>query len=121
MTRALAPLALVWLVALLGGCGANAPTYAGCTDDLDCASAPDACYRVLFTRTDGSEADGSFCSLECASDADCPEDGACVALDGDPERRFFCADRCAASADCYAGLACTAVEGADRSMQLCLP
>ncbi|HJL17000.1 MAG TPA: hypothetical protein RMH99_15150 [Sandaracinaceae bacterium LLY-WYZ-13_1] len=105
----------------LTGCGAGAPTYAACTDDLDCSEPSDACYRLRFTRTDGTEADGRLCSLGCASDADCPEGGACVALDGDPEARFFCAARCETSTDCYAGFACTRVEGADRTMQLCFP
>jgi len=103
------------------GCGANAPTYAGCGDDLDCGRAEDRCTRVLFTRSDGTEGDGALCTPACASDADCPEGGACVALEGDPTETFFCASRCAASADCYAGFACTEVEGADRTMRLCLP
>lgn len=105
----------------LAACGSGAPPYAGCVDDLDCPAPSDGCYRLLFTRSDGTEADGRLCSLGCASDAECPEEGACVALAGDPGATFFCAQRCAASADCYAGFACTAVDGADRSMRLCLP
>jgi hypothetical protein len=102
----------------LAGCGSGAPPYAACVDDLDCGAPSDACYRLLFTRSDGTEADGSLCSVACASDADCPEGGACVALGEDPT--FFCASPCAVSSDCYAGFACTMVSG-DRTMQLCLP
>ena len=109
------------LALLLAACGAGAPPYAECVDELDCPAPSDACYELRFTRSDGTEAEGRMCSLACASDADCPEGGACVALAGDPSSTFFCAQRCEASADCYAGFACTAVDGADRSMRLCLP
>lgn len=105
----------------LSACGSSSPPYAACVDDLDCPAPSDACYRLLFTRSDGSEADGRMCSAGCATDADCPEGGACLALEGDGAERFFCAQRCAVSADCYAGFACTEVEGADRTMRACLP
>ncbi|MBX3275178.1 MAG: hypothetical protein KF729_33240 [Sandaracinaceae bacterium] len=112
--------ALVALVALaLAGCGANAPTYAGCTDEADCAEDADACYRLLFDRTDGSRAEGNLCSRGCATDADCPLGGVCLALDGDPSATRFCAAPCARSADCYADFVCTPVSGMD--LALCLP
>ncbi len=112
--RALAPtLALLSLA-----CGANAPTYAACTDDADCATAADDCYRLLFERTDGSTADGNVCTHECATDADCTE-GVCIALDGDPSATFFCARECVVSADCYADFVCTPVEG--MGLAVCLP
>lgn len=104
----------------LASCGSGAPPYAVCVDDLDCSAPSDACYALRFTRSDGTDAEGAFCSATCARDEDCPEDGVCVALEGDPSERFFCAARCASAMDCYAGLACTEVEGA-AAMRLCLP
>lgn len=114
MRRALA------LALLLAGCGTSSPPYAACVDDLDCPAPSDACYRLRFTRSDGTEADGRMCSAGCATDADCPEGGVCLALEGDPGETFFCAQRCEVSAHCYAGLACTMVDG-ERTMQVCLP
>ena len=118
MSSGVLALAISLAVWALVGCGAGAPPYAECTDDLDCDAPSDGCYRLLFTRSDGLEADGNLCTLGCASDADCPEGGACIALGADPT--FFCAAPCAASSDCYAGFTCTMVDG-DRTMQLCLP
>ena len=105
---------------LLTACGSSSPPYAACVDDLDCPAPSEACYRLRYTRDDGSEADGRMCSAGCASDADCPEGGACLALADDPTGTFFCAQRCEASADCYAGLACTMVDGT-QTMRVCLP
>lgn len=114
MTRALA----LSVGLLATACSAGAPTYAACVDEADCADATDACYRLIFDRTDGSTAEGNLCTRACATDADCP-DGVCLALSGDPSGTFFCARRCAVSADCYADFVCTPVEGMD--LGLCLP
>ena len=114
MSRRLAPALL-----LLASCGAGAPTYAACEDDLDCSDPSDACYRLLFDRSDGTSADGNLCSRPCAEDLDCPLSAVCVALAGDPSSTRFCAAACSVSADCYAGFACTRVEAMDLS--LCLP
>lgn len=114
-------LALASLAVLLStACGSSSPPYAACVDDLDCPAPSDGCYRLRFTRDDGTEADGAMCSAGCATDDDCPEDGACLALEGDPTATFFCAQRCAVSGDCYAGSACTMVDG-ERTMDVCLP
>lgn len=104
---------------LLAACGANAPTYAGCVDDLDCAEGEDTCYRLLFDRTDGTTADGNLCTRECATDADCDE-GLCLSLGGDPAATFFCARACAVSSDCYADFVCTPLEG-EPGLAACLP
>jgi len=104
---------------LLASCGAGAPTYASCQDDLDCADTNDTCHRLLFDRSDGSTADGNLCSRGCAADADCPADGVCVALAGDPTGTRFCARPCAAPTECYADFACTRVEA--MALSLCLP
>lgn len=114
MRRAL-PLAFV----LLSACGAGAPSYATCEDDLDCTDPNDACYRLLFDRTDGSSAEGNLCSRPCEDDLDCPRSGACISLAGDPSMATFCAQRCTLASDCYADFACTAIEAMDLS--LCLP
>jgi len=112
-----------WLGALVAvalvGCGAGAPTFAGCADDLDCADAADTCYRLRFTRSDGSDADGNLCTRACATDADCGSNALCIALEGDPSGTFFCAARCEVSADCYADFVCTPLDGA--SAAACLP
>ncbi|MCB9597794.1 MAG: hypothetical protein H6719_34070 [Sandaracinaceae bacterium] len=113
----LAPLASALLLA---ACGAGAPTFADCADDLDCADAADTCYRLLFDRTDGTSADGNLCTHECATDADCGADGLCIALDGDPSASFLCARRCTVSADCYADFVCTPLDGA-MDLAACLP
>ncbi|MEZ4336390.1 MAG: hypothetical protein R3B82_07160 [Sandaracinaceae bacterium] len=112
------PLALIALGALATACGAGAPTYAGCADEADCADQGDACYRLIFDRTDGTTADGNLCTHECTTDADCT-DGVCLALGGDPASTFFCAHPCTASVDCYADFVCTPVEG--MTLGLCLP
>ena len=112
-----APLAA--LSCLLVACGAGAPSYAGCTDDLDCAEATDTCYRLIFDRSDGSEADGNLCSRDCTSDSECGADASCISLAGDPSMRFFCAARCTVSSDCYADFVCTPLDSMDSA--LCLP
>lgn len=113
-------LALGSLLALGAGCGSDSPPYASCVDGADCPLPSDGCYALRFTRSDGTEGEGSMCSATCQSDADCPEEGACLALDGDAEGRFFCSARCVGSSDCYAGFVCTVVEGAEV-MRVCLP
>ena len=104
---------------LAAGCGANAPTYASCEDDLDCSDPNDSCHRLLFDRSDGTSAAGNLCSRPCEEDLDCPLDAVCLALAGDPTATRFCAQRCDAAADCYADFACTEVAAMDLS--LCLP
>jgi hypothetical protein len=111
----------ILLLSLAIGCGTNAPTYAACDYAEDCPAPSDGCYRLLFTRSDGTEADGNLCTLSCASDDDCPDDGACLALDGDPAETFFCAQRCVDSMECFSGFRCTTIEGAPAAMQVCLP
>jgi len=107
------------VVLSLGGCGADAPTYASCEDDLDCSDPNDACYRLLFDRNDGSRGEGNLCSRGCVEDLDCPLDAVCTSLAGDPSMTRFCALVCTVADDCYADFACTSVEGMDLS--LCLP
>ena len=101
------------------GCGAGAPTFAGCADDLDCAVEADTCHRLLFDRTDGTPAAGNLCTHSCGSDADCGPGASCISLAGDPESRFFCAAECAAASDCYADFACTRIDA--MALSLCLP
>lgn len=115
--------ALVTLVLLSAGCAAGAPPYARCGGELGCAAG--RCTDLRYTRTDGSEGGGAFCSDDCTSDDDCPaldgsSDGVCVTLDRDSPTRYFCAARCTEPADCYSGLSCTAVEDTTIG-SLCLP
>lgn len=117
MRRAVSAGALV----LVFGCGTGSPPYAECSYNHDCPEPSEACYHIGFTRSDGSEGEGSFCSLACSADVDCPEDGACIALAEDPESNFFCTKPCRVSTDCYAGFACTMVDGGGATMQICLP
>lgn len=121
--RVLIAKALLAFVLVLGACAAGAPPYAQCGGSIDCAGS--SCLELRYTRTDGSEGDGAFCSALCTSDADClaldgATDAACVTLDQDPPLRFFCAARCTRESDCYAGLACTSTEDATLG-DLCLP
>jgi len=108
---------LVSLFLCLVGCSSSG-LYGGCDDGSECESPADGCYRVLLTRSDGSEGDGSLCTRGCASDADCP-DGVCLALVGDASSRFLCYPPCEEASDCPAGLLCTPVTGADGAV--CLP
>lgn len=106
----------------LSGCAGGAPPYARCGGELGCAGA--TCIELLYSRLDGTEDGGTFCSDTCTSDADCmaldgATDAACVTLDRDPPLRFFCAPRCTEPADCYAGLSCAETEGG--ALSLCLP
>ncbi len=119
--------ALAGLVSLVGfglvgfglvGCGGDAPTYGPCDDVRSCGGA-DACYRLRFGRSDGSEGDGKLCTRRCASDGDCPNDGVCLALAGDPDATYLCFERCPAEG-CFEGLACTPVTGATVE-PICLP
>jgi len=110
------------LAALLGlGC-AEAPPFAACGGTLGCAGSD--CIELRYTRLDGSEAGGPFCSNSCLTDADCQAlggtDAVCITLDVEAPVRFFCAARCTAAADCYAGLACTETD--DPAVgAVCLP
>jgi hypothetical protein len=108
------------MLALLAlGC-ASAPPYARCGGDVSCAMG--TCSSISFTRTDGTNASGSFCTSECLMDADCPDEGACIALGHDPSRTFFCVKRCTTSSDCTSGLACTTLTANDgTSFGACLP
>lgn len=100
------------------GC-ASSPPYARC-GDTPCAMG--GCYAISITRSDGTEATGSFCTNECATDADCPDEGACIALEHDSRMTYFCVDRCTGSSDCYAGLACTELTVAGSpALSACLP
>jgi len=103
------------------GCYADAPTYAGCSDTIGCASDADGCFHVLVTRTDGTSGDASLCSRSCTRHADCPDDGLCLALIGDPSGRLLCYARCASSDDCYSPLVCTSTTGAVGDPSACLP
>ncbi|MCB1004154.1 MAG: hypothetical protein KDB35_08205 [Acidimicrobiales bacterium] len=100
------------------GCGGDVPTYGPCDDARDCGG-DDACYRLRFDRSDGSEADGKLCSRRCASDEDCPGDGVCLALAGDPDATYLCFERCP-DEGCFEGLACTPVTGVEVE-PICLP
>jgi hypothetical protein len=110
------------LAALLGlGC-AEAPPFAACGGTLGCAGSD--CIELRYTRLDGSEAGGPFCSNSCLTDAECQAlggtDAVCITLDVEAPVRFFCAARCTAAADCYAGLACTETD--DPAVgAVCLP
>lgn len=117
---ALACLALAAAFAA-SGCRDTNPVYAPCGGSDDCKGAADGCYRILLTRSDGTEGDGKLCTVECSADADCPDDGACLALEGDADRSFLCYERCAEPADCYQGFRCTTVESPDGSDRVCLP
>ncbi len=106
------------IVLNLAGC-ASSPPYARC-GDTPCAMG--GCFEVSITRSDGSEASGSFCTNECARDDECPDGGACVALEHDGTMTFFCVDRCTGSRDCYAGLACTELTASGApALSACLP
>jgi len=121
MTRRLALGSLMACLLALGACSGNAaPPYAACGGSDDCTAEADACYRLSFTRADGSLADGRFCSAECASDASCPDDGVCLSLAADTSRRTICYAPCATSSDCFAGLRCTMVSGAGVAA-VCMP
>ena len=117
MTRTLSLMAMLTLSACAS---TTAPPYAECGGSGNCAGPADTCYRLRFTRSDGSAADGKFCSAACSADATCPDDGVCLALAGDASGRSICYAPCASSADCYAGLRCTAVTGA-RVPSVCMP
>jgi hypothetical protein len=106
------------LVLGLAAC-ANAPPYAHCAQ-TPCAMGE--CIQVTYTRSDGHDATGTFCSSACTADADCPDDGACIALGHDPMHTFFCVARCDASRACYAGFACTTVTpDTGAAFGACLP
>ena len=113
----------VWLIgALLAGC-ASAPPFATCGGQLGCAGSD--CVELLYTRLDGSEGGGAFCTASCLSDADCEGldgavDAVCITLDVEAPLRYLCAPRCSAPSDCYAGLACTETDAAAVG-SVCLP
>lgn len=102
------------------GCYTNAPPYAACEYQEDCAAPSTGCLELLFTRSDGTPAQGALCTVECTADADCPEDGMCLGLEGDERETYFCAQRCDASTPCYAGFRCTTIEG-PAVETVCLP
>lgn len=115
--RALIVAALLTLAA----CGGDiAPPYAECGGSDDCAAPSDACYRLRFSRSDGTMADGKFCSAVCTSDAMCPDEGVCLALAGDASGQTICYAPCTSAAACYAGLRCTSVRGASVA-SVCMP
>jgi hypothetical protein len=119
----LAHLAALGSLVVVAGCAAGAPPYARCGGDLGCAAG--RCTELLYTRADGSEGGGTFCSDDCRQDGDCAAldgsvDAVCVTLDRGSPTRYFCAARCDEPSDCYAGLSCTATEDADLG-SLCLP
>lgn len=105
---------------LLASCADVAPPYASCGGSDDCGAGADACYRVAFTRSDGSAADGRFCSRSCSSDTDCAAGGVCLSLAGDGSGTAICYAPCSVSADCYAGLRCTPTTGAAAG-SVCMP
>lgn len=109
------------VAALLSGCASEAPPYAVCGGNVGCLEPAPSCTTVLFTRSDGEDASGSFCSAPCSRDADCPEGGACLVLVGDATETAFCVARCATSANCFAGLTCTQLEGPGAGLSACLP
>lgn len=120
--RALTFAALLAATLLAPGCGDDSPAYAPCGGSDGCkGKQTDGCYRILLTRSDGSEGDGKLCTLECESDADCPDGGACLAFDADAERTFLCYERCEEPGDCYQGFRCTTVEAPDAADRVCLP
>jgi hypothetical protein len=108
---------------VLGAGCAAAPPFAACGGSLGCAGSE--CIELLYTRIDGTEGGGLFCTETCLTDADCQEldagaDAVCVTLDVTPPFRYVCAPRCSAPADCYAGLACTDTD--DPAVgSVCLP
>lgn len=111
------------LAALVGAGCAAAPPFAACGGALGCAGAD--CVELLYTRLDGSEGGGPFCSISCLTDADCQaldagRDAVCITLDVEAPVRYVCAARCAAPADCYAGLACTETDD-PAAPAVCLP
>lgn len=101
------------------GCGSQ-PMYGPCESGDKCGGEADGCFRLRFTRSDGSEGDGNLCTRRCGSDADCPGMGACLALAGDPDANFICLETCSGDETCFEGQSCTLVSGAsvDRA---CLP
>ncbi len=108
------------LVLFLASACASAPPYARCDGNTSCAMG--SCTELSFTRSDGTNAHGSFCTNECHADADCPDEGACLELAHDPTRTFFCVKRCATSTDCSSPLACTNVVAPDgTTFGACLP
>ncbi len=107
------------LFALALGACASAPMYAPCDDSRDCDEPADRCYRLRFTRSDGTDGDGTLCSKRCDADEDCPGGGTCLALAGDPDANFLCFEACGGDT-CFAGHVCTAVDGA-MTAAVCLP
>ena len=105
-------------MAMFVGC-ASTPMYAPCDESRDCEAPADRCVRLRFTRSDGSEGDGTLCSKRCTSDDDCPGAGRCLALAGDPNATFLCVESCTGDS-CFVGHACTPVEGAPGG-DVCLP
>lgn len=105
---------------LAGACTGGIPVYSPCDDGSDCEAPATGCYELLISRSDGSEAAGTFCSRDCETDADCPSGGTCLALAGDPEARFLCMALCTEAAHCYDGLRCTPVDGVSGA-DICLP
>ncbi|NCQ59472.1 MAG: hypothetical protein GW913_02235 [Myxococcales bacterium] len=119
-----APARLAW-AALFGlaalSCGGDqAPPYAQCGGSNDCSADADTCYRLQYQRSDGSQADGRFCSLPCDAATPCPDDGVCLSLAADPSALTICYAPCDVAEDCYAGLRCTPVDGASVA-SVCMP
>lgn len=111
--------ALPFLFLVLTAC-ASTPPYARCDGNTSCAMG--ACTNVAYTRSDGTEASGSFCTNACHADADCPDEGVCIGLAHDTTHTFFCVKRCTTSTDCTTGLACTALTTGDGvTLSGCLP
>lgn len=108
----------IWPLLLLFACSSGT-TYEPCEQASECAG-DDACHRLRFFRSDGSEGDGAFCSHSCAGDVDCPSGGSCVSIVGDGAETAFCAANCEGDAECPAPLRCTAVTGVSAG-RLCLP
>lgn len=102
---------MLWIIA----CGSE-PLYSPCSSGDKCGG--DGCFQLLYSRSDGSEREGNFCSKRCTTDADC-RDGVCLALSEDPDSNFLCFETCTPDS-CFEGQVCTPVNGASVD-RVCLP
>ena len=112
----------IWASVTLLGCASPSAVYSSCSSSDECGSPAQGCYRLRFHREDGSQAEGTLCTLSCTSDTECPERGLCIAFSGDPERTFICVQECSDEGRCPAPFRCTPIRVSDVTVSfVCLP